>query len=80
MQSSAKTMVFEQSLAITRLGVNAGEYQMKTECCSGLFSVFSHICKEQQVMDSYKELIMKSNAYRNSLPLAILMARSDYIN
>lgn len=53
---------------------------MKTEYLSGLCSAFSHVYAEQQVMDSYKEAIMKSNADRNSLPLARLMARSDYIN
>lgn len=53
---------------------------MKAECFAGLCSAFLHAYAEQQVMDSYKEAIMKSNADRNSLPLARLIARSDYIN
>lgn len=54
---------------------------MKIEWLSRLYSsALSHIYMEQQVLNSYKEAIMKSNADRNSLPPARLMARSDYIN
>lgn len=54
---------------------------MKIEWLARLCSLaLLHIYKEKQVPNSYKEAIMKSNADRNSLPLARLMARSDYIN